>query len=206
MVAKSVLDLAPVIPVVTLDDPVDAVPVAAALRAGGVHVIEVTLRTGGGVAAIRSIVEEFDDMTVGAGTVCSPAQAHAAAEAGADFLVSPGFTDELLRAMQETTLDYLAGASSPSEMLRLVERGQTQAKFFPAGVGGVAVLQAVHGPLPELRFCATGGIYAHTAPDYLSLPNVGCVGGTWLAPQALIRAKDWSAIERLASASLALRP
>ena len=202
----SVLDIAPVIPVVVIDDAATAVPLARALARGGIPIIEVTLRSDAALDAVRAIAAELPDVLVGAGTVCTPAQVKLSAEAGARFLVSPGATDRLLDAMGESDLPFLAGCAGPSDMLRLLERGVTEAKLFPAGaVGGVPLLRAVHGPLPQLRFCPTGGITPETAPDYLALPNVGCVGGTWLTPKALVEARDWRAVERLADQAAGLR-
>ena len=202
----SVLDIAPVIPVVVIDDAATAVPLARALARGGIPIIEVTLRSDAALDAVRAIAAELPDVLVGAGTVCTPAQVKLSAEAGARFLVSPGATDRLLDAMGESDLPFLAGCAGPSDMLRLLERGMSEAKLFPAGaVGGVPLLRAVHGPLPQMRFCPTGGITPETAPDYLALPNVGCVGGTWLTPKALVEARDWRAVERLADQAAGLR-
>ena len=202
----SVLDIAPVIPVVVIDDAATAVPLARALARGGIPIIEVTLRSDAALDAVRAIAAELPDVLVGAGTVCTPAQVKLSAEAGARFLVSPGATDRLLDAMGESGLPFLAGCAGPSDMLRLLERGMSEAKLFPAGaVGGVPLLRAVHGPLPQMRFCPTGGITPETAPDYLALPNVGCVGGTWLTPKALVEARDWRAVERLADQAAGLR-
>jgi 2-dehydro-3-deoxyphosphogluconate aldolase / (4S)-4-hydroxy-2-oxoglutarate aldolase len=199
-VSTSILEAAPVMPVVIIDDPADAVPLARALVAGGIAVIEVTLRTPRALEAIRAIAAHVPEMRLGAGTVNSPDQVKLAADAGAQFLVSPGATDRLLDAMSDSGLTFLAGTATPSDMLRLIERGITEAKLFPAtALGGVGLLRAVQSPLPQLRFCPTGGITPANAPDFLALPNVGCVGGTWLTPQALIAAGDWAAIEELAA-------
>jgi 2-dehydro-3-deoxyphosphogluconate aldolase/(4S)-4-hydroxy-2-oxoglutarate aldolase len=195
----SLLDIAPVIPVVVVDDLATAVPLAQALVEGGIGVIEVTLRSPQALDAIAAIAADVPDIAVGAGTVCSPAQANEAAGAGARFLVTPGSTDRLLDAMQAEGLPFLAGCSTVSDMLRLLERGVTEAKLFPAtAVGGVALLRAVYGPLPQLRFCPTGGITAATAPEFLAQPNVGCVGGTWLTPSSALAAKDWDLVRALA--------
>jgi len=202
-----VLDLAPVIPVVAVSEVEHAVPLARALLAGGLPVIEVTLRTAAALDAVRAIADEVPDMTVGAGTVCSGVQVEQAADAGAAFLVSPGATDRLLDAMQDCGLPFLAGTSTVSDMLRLLERDITEAKLFPAAaVGGLALLRAVYGPLPQLRFCPTGGVSPTNAAEYLALPNVGCVGGSWLAPAEVLAARDWARIETLARAAAALRP
>jgi 2-dehydro-3-deoxyphosphogluconate aldolase/(4S)-4-hydroxy-2-oxoglutarate aldolase len=196
----SVLDVAPVIPVVVVEDVATAVPLARALLDGGVPIIEVTLRSAPALDAIRAIAAEVPELLVGAGTIVSAEQAAAAVDAGARFLVSPGSTDRLLDALQDTGMPFLAGCSSPSDMLRLLERGITEAKLFPASaVGGVELLRAVAGPLPQLRFCPTGGITAASAGDYLALPNVGCVGGSWLTPAGAVRAKAWDEITRLAA-------
>jgi len=196
----SVLDVSPVIPVVVVEDIATAVPLARALLDGGVPIIEVTLRSAPALDAIRAIAAEVPELLVGAGTIVSADQARAAVDAGARFLVSPGSTDRLLDAFQDAGLPFLAGCSSPSDMLRLLERGVTEAKLFPASaVGGVDLLRAVAGPLPQLRFCPTGGITAASAGDYLALPNVGCVGGTWLTPATAVRAKAWDEITRLAT-------
>jgi 2-dehydro-3-deoxyphosphogluconate aldolase / (4S)-4-hydroxy-2-oxoglutarate aldolase len=203
----SILDLSPVMPVVVMESAADAVPVAEALLVGGVRVIEVTLRTDAALDAVREIAAALPAMTVGAGTVCTPAQVKLAVEAGAQFLVSPGATDRLLDAMGETGLPYLCGTANPSDMLRILERGVTEAKFFPAtAVGGIPLLRAVYGPLPQLRFCPTGGITPESAPAFLALPNVGCVGGTWLTPKALVDAKDWAGIQALAAGLSKLSP
>jgi 2-dehydro-3-deoxyphosphogluconate aldolase/(4S)-4-hydroxy-2-oxoglutarate aldolase len=203
----SLLDLSPVVPVVVIDDVDTAVPLARALLAGGIAVIEVTLRSDAALGAVERIAEQVPDVTVGAGTVCGPQQAAAAVAAGARFLVSPGATDRLLDALAEQAVPFLAGVATPSEMLRLLERDITEAKLFPAGaVGGLALLRAVAGPLPQLRFCPTGGVTAATAADYLALPNVGCVGGSWLTPPAALAAGDWARVRKLAAAAAALRP
>jgi len=202
----SVLDVSPVIPVVVVDDAAAAVPVARALLAGGVPIIEVTLRSAPALDAIRAIAAEVPQMFVGAGTILSADQAGAAVAAGARFLVSPGSTERLLDALQETALPFLAGCAGPSDMMRLLERGITAAKLFPASaVGGVALLRAVAAPLPQLRFCPTGGITAASAAEYLALPNVGCVGGSWLTPAAAVRAGAWDEISRLATDAASLR-
>jgi 2-dehydro-3-deoxyphosphogluconate aldolase/(4S)-4-hydroxy-2-oxoglutarate aldolase len=200
------LDRAPVIPVVDIDEVAVAVPLARALLAGGVAIIEVTLRTPAALEAVRAIADSVPELTVGVGTICTPDQARTAVAAGAQFLVSPGSTDRLLDGLEEAGRPFLAGTATPSDMLRLLELGLTEAKLFPASaVGGLDLLRAVHGPLPQLRFCPTGGITVTTAPDYLRLPNVGCVGGTWLTPPDVLAARDWPEVTRRATATLALR-
>ncbi|HLU71797.1 MAG TPA: bifunctional 4-hydroxy-2-oxoglutarate aldolase/2-dehydro-3-deoxy-phosphogluconate aldolase [Nonomuraea sp.] len=202
----SLLDLAPVIPVVVIDDVETAVPMARALVAGGLPVIEVTLRTAPALEAISRIAAEVPEATVGAGTVRRSEDIAAALEAGAGFLVSPGTTLSLVEAMDASGLPYLPGAATASEALALAERGVKELKFFPAEpAGGVAYLKSLQGPLPDIRFCPTGGIRPETAPGYLALPNVGCVGGTWLTPADALAAGDWARIEKLASEAAALR-
>lgn len=203
--SPSVLDVSPVVPVVVIEDAVTAVPLARALLAGGIGIIEITLRSAAALDAIAAVAADVPEMLVGAGTICSPAQAVAAVEAGARFLVSPGSTDRLLDALQETGRPFLAGCASPSDMLRLLERGITEAKLFPAtAVGGTALLRAVAGPLPQLRFCPTGGITAQSAPEFLALPNVGCVGGTWLTPAQALASGDWPQVTALAAQAATL--
>ncbi|GAA3810746.1 bifunctional 4-hydroxy-2-oxoglutarate aldolase/2-dehydro-3-deoxy-phosphogluconate aldolase [Streptomyces chiangmaiensis] len=204
--AVSVLDLAPVVPVVVVADVADAVPLARALVAGGLPAIEVTLRTPAGLAAIRAIAAEVTDAVVGAGTVITPGQVADCGAAGARFLVSPGWTDALLAAMQASGVPFLPGVATASEVVTLLERGVREMKFFPAqAAGGTAYLKSLAGPLPQARFCPTGGIGPANAPDYLALPNVGCVGGTWMLPEDAIAAKDWTRIERLAREAAGLR-
>ncbi|MET8643397.1 bifunctional 4-hydroxy-2-oxoglutarate aldolase/2-dehydro-3-deoxy-phosphogluconate aldolase [Streptomyces sp. NPDC004675] len=204
--AVPVLDLAPVVPVVVVADAADAVPLARALVAGGLPAIEVTLRTPAGLDAIRAIAAEVADAVVGAGTVITPAQVSDSVAAGARFLVSPGWTDALLAAMQASGVPFLPGVSTTSEVVALLERGVREMKFFPAQAsGGTAYLSSLAGPLPQARFCPTGGIGPANAPDYLALPNVGCVGGTWMLPQDAIEAKDWARVERLAREAAGLR-
>lgn len=205
--ADALLDLAPVLPVVVLDDAAAAVPLARALAAGGLPAIEVTLRTPAGLPAIERIAAEVPEAVVGAGTVTAPEQARAAAAAGAAFLVSPGSTAQLRRAVADTGVPALPGVSTVSEAMALLEEGTTAMKFFPAeAAGGRAYLKSLAGPLPQARFCPTGGITVDSAADYLALPNVGCVGGTWLAPGEAVAAGDWTRITALARQAAQLRP
>ncbi|MFD9249288.1 bifunctional 4-hydroxy-2-oxoglutarate aldolase/2-dehydro-3-deoxy-phosphogluconate aldolase [Streptomyces bottropensis] len=195
----SVLGLAPVLPVVVVDDPADAVPLARALVAGGLPAIEVTLRTPGALDAVRAMSAEVPGAVVGVGTVITPAQVAESVAAGGRFLVSPGWTDMLLRAMRASGVPFLPGVSTASEVVALLERGVREMKFFPAeAAGGTTYLKSLAGPLPQARFCPTGGIGPGNAPDYLTLPNVGCVGGTWMLPPDVVAARDWARIERLA--------
>ncbi|WEH42104.1 bifunctional 4-hydroxy-2-oxoglutarate aldolase/2-dehydro-3-deoxy-phosphogluconate aldolase [Streptomyces sp. NBC_01218] len=202
----SVIDLAPVLPVVVVEDAADAVPLARALVAGGLPAIEVTLRTPAALDAIAAVAREVPRAVVGAGTVISAANVADAVAAGARFLVSPGWTDTLLAAMRASGVAFLPGVSSASEVVALLERGVTDMKFFPAeAAGGTAHLAALASPLPQARFCPTGGISAASAPRYLALPNVGCVGGSWMVPADAVAAKDWARVERLAAGAAALR-
>ncbi|MGW4950466.1 bifunctional 4-hydroxy-2-oxoglutarate aldolase/2-dehydro-3-deoxy-phosphogluconate aldolase [Streptomyces parvulus] len=203
--APSVLDLAPVVPVVVVDDLADAVPLARALVAGGLPAIEVTLRTPVAMDAIRAIAGEVPGAVVGAGTVITPDQVGEVVAAGARFLVSPGWTDVLLDAMRSSGVPFLPGVSTTSEVVALLERGVPEMKFFPAeAAGGTAYLKALAAPLPQARFCPTGGIGPGSAPDYLALPNVGCVGGSWMLPKDAVAGRDWGRVEALAREAAAL--
>ncbi|MEU7277500.1 bifunctional 4-hydroxy-2-oxoglutarate aldolase/2-dehydro-3-deoxy-phosphogluconate aldolase [Streptomyces sp. NPDC045431] len=209
MTPPSVLDLAAaatVVPVVVLDDAADAVPLARALVAGGLTAIEVTLRTPAALDAIRAIADGVPDAVVGAGTVLSARGVADAVAAGARFLVSPGWTDGLLGAMEASGVPYLPGVSTASEVVALLERGVGAMKFFPAeAAGGTAYLRSLAGPLPGARFCPTGGISAASAPAYLALPNVACVGGSWMLPPDALAARDWPRVESLAREASSLR-
>ena len=200
------LELSPVMPVVVLDDVAHAVPVAEALLRGGIRVIEVTLRTPAALASIERIAAAVPELVVGAGTVTAPEHAKQAVDAGSRFIVTPGSTDALLDAVAATGLPFLPGVSTVGEAMRAAERGCSVLKFFPAeAAGGAAYLKSIYGPLPGLRFCPTGGITVSSAPDYLKLPNVGCVGGSWLTPKDVLAAGDWQRVEELATAAAALR-
>lgn len=202
----SVLDLVPVLPVVVVDDLATAVPVARALVDGGLPAIELTLRTPVALDALRLIAAEVPEIALGAGTITTPEQAEAAVAAGARFLVSPGSTPSLLTAMSATGVPFLPGTSTVSEVLAVLETGLTEMKFFPAeAAGGAPYLRSVAGPLPQARFCPTGGITAASAPSYLALGNVGCVGGSWLTPADAVAAGDWERISKLAAEAAALR-
>lgn len=204
--ASGVLNVSPVIPVVTIDDPQDAVPLARALVAGGVEIIELTLRTDSALTSLKLIAEEVPDILVGAGTILTAAQADAAVQAGAKFLVSPGVTPSLLTAMLSTGVPVLPGVATVGEVLAVLEAGLDAMKFFPAGpAGGPKYLAAIGAPIPQVRFCPTGGISLATAPDYLKLPNVACVGGSWLTPADAVAARDWDRITTLAGGAAALQ-
>ncbi|MFD5282866.1 bifunctional 4-hydroxy-2-oxoglutarate aldolase/2-dehydro-3-deoxy-phosphogluconate aldolase [Streptomyces rubrogriseus] len=203
--AASVLDLAPVVPVVVVDHLADAVPLARALVAGGLPAIEVTLRTPVALDAIRAIAAEVPDAVVGAGTVVTAEQVAEVVAAGARFLVSPGWTDALLEAMRGSGVPFLPGVSTTSEVVALLERGVREMKFFPAeAAGGTAYLKALAAPLPQARFCPTGGITPTSAPQYLALSNVGCVGGSWMLPKDAVAGRDWARVEALAREAAAL--
>ena len=202
----SVLDLAPVVPVVVVEELADAVPLARALVAGGLPAIEVTLRTPVALDAIRAVADAVPDAVVGAGTLISSAQVSDVVAAGARFLVSPGWTDVLLESMRASGVPFLPGVSTASEVVALLERGVREMKFFPAeAAGGTAYLKALSGPLPQARFCPTGGIGPANAPEYLALPNVGCVGGRWMLPADAIAARDWDRVEALARQASTLK-
>jgi 2-dehydro-3-deoxyphosphogluconate aldolase/(4S)-4-hydroxy-2-oxoglutarate aldolase len=203
LTSSDLLSLAPVIPVVVLHEPADATPLAQALLAGGVPIIEITLRTPKALDVIRIITDNVPGAVVGAGTVTSPGLVRQAVDAGAQFLVSPGTTDRLLDAMDDAGVPCLPGVASASEVMRLLERGQREMKFFPAEAsGGRAFLSAMASPFPDARFCPTGGITPATAPLYRELDNVGCVGGTWLTPRDAIATQDWRRIEKLAAETI----
>jgi 2-dehydro-3-deoxyphosphogluconate aldolase / (4S)-4-hydroxy-2-oxoglutarate aldolase len=197
---------APVIPVLTIDRLDDAVPLAGALVAGGLPVLEITFRTGVALEALAAIAREVPEAIVGAGTVLDETQLRQALDAGARFGVSPGCTAALAKAVRASGLPFLPGVQTVSEALALREQGFRLLKFFPAdAAGGTTWLKAVAAPLAGLRFCPTGGIGIETAPAYLALPNVACVGGSWVAPRDAVAASDWSRIEHLAAAAAALK-
>ena len=203
--AGDLLAVSPVIPVVVVDDVEQAVPLARALARGGVRIIEITLRTPAGLAAIERVAAEVPEMVTGAGTVTTPAQVHAVQRAGAQFLVTPGSPPGLLSAAANSGMPLLAGAATLTEMMTLAEHGLEAMKFFPAEAsGGAGFLKAVSGPLPHLRFCPTGGITPGNAADYLALPNVGCVGGSWLTPKDAVASGAWARVEELAREAAAL--
>jgi 2-dehydro-3-deoxyphosphogluconate aldolase / (4S)-4-hydroxy-2-oxoglutarate aldolase len=204
--SHDLLGIAPVVPVVVVESLDQAVPVARALVAGGLPVIELTLRTPVALEAIRAIGAEVPEITLGAGTVTTPGLAKAARDAGASFLVSPGVTPRLMDAMLDTGLPFLPGTATVSEVLAVLEHGVNQMKLFPAeAAGGTAYLSSLTTVVPTARFCPTGGIRATTARDYLALANVGCVGGTWITPRAALAAGDWDLVTRRAAEAATLR-
>lgn len=191
--------LAPVVPVLTVEDASTAADLATALVSGGLPALEVTLRTEAALEAI-AVMAKVPGGAVGAGTLLTPDDVYAAKRAGATFGVSPGATDRLLAACEEVDLPLLAGAATATEAMQLLERGYTVQKFFPAEAsGGAPALKGIGAPLPQISFCPTGGVSPSNAHDYLSLPNVVCVGGSWVAPTDLVRNGDWAAIEALAA-------
>ncbi len=197
---NSLLDIVPVIPVVIVHDAADAVPIAGALVAGGLPIIELTLRTPAALDAIERIAAEVPEIIVGAGTIVDTSQSKLAAAAGAQFLVSPGSTPDLRASMRDTGLPHLPGVATVSEVLTLLEDGYTDMKFFPAEVaGGAPYLRAIHSPVSAARFCPTGGITPTNLASYLALPNVCCVGGSWLTPSDAVEGQDWATISDLAA-------
>ncbi len=193
---------APVMPVLVIDDAATAAPLAAALAAGGLSVLEITLRTPAALDAIRAMRDVPGDLVIGAGTVTSPEQVLKVADAGGQFVVSPGLTGSVVTACRDAGLPCLPGVMTPSDVQRAIELGLDTLKFFPASrAGGTAMLSALRGPFPDVLFCPTGGIAADTKDDYLALPNVGCVGGSWVAPADAIAREDWDRVTRLAAAT-----
>ena len=198
MSIRSICQQVPVIPVLVVHDATLAQPLAQALVSGGLHVLEVTLRTSAALEVIRRM-SEVPGSIVGAGTVLTPADVKAVKAAGASFAVSPGVTDSLLSAAEDEGLLLLPGAATVSEVMKLLERGYDTLKFFPAeAAGGVKMLKSIHGPLPDVRFCPTGGISVQTIREYLALPKGLCVGGSWLTPEDKVLAHDWAGIESIA--------
>lgn len=199
MSIEKILSSAPVVPVVVIEKLEDAAPLARALYNGGLKALEITLRTPIAAEAVKLMKEAVPEAYVGTGTVVDKATFNASVEAGADFMVSPGVNDELLALAKDTDIPFLPGAATPSEVMKLASQGFKFLKFFPAeAAGGTAMLKSIGGPLPQVTFCPTGGISLETAPNYLALKNVICVGGTWMLDKQLIENKDWQAIEALA--------
>jgi 2-dehydro-3-deoxyphosphogluconate aldolase/(4S)-4-hydroxy-2-oxoglutarate aldolase len=204
--ALQVMQDAPVIPVIVLNDVAHAVPMARALVAGGIRMLEVTLRTSQALACIEAIAKEVPEAIVGAGTVRNASDAKAAANAGAKFAVSPGYTPSVGQACRDVGLSLLPGVATGSEIMMAQEDGYTELKFFPAmQAGGSAMLKAWGGPFFDVRFCPTGGVTAQNASEFLSLPNVACVGGSWLVPAEALANGDWARIEKLAREACQLK-
>lgn len=202
---RSILALGPVMPVIVIDDAADAVPLAEALLEGGLQTIEITLRTDAALDAMAEIAHHCPDMVIGAGTVLEKEHARMAKQAGAVFAVSPGATPALIEGCADVGLDLLPGAASASEAMALYEQGFDALKFFPAvPAGGASFLKSLASPLPQITFCPTGGITQQTAPDFLALDNVGCVGGSWLATRVDIANKDFKTITERAKMAASL--
>ncbi|MFO1069489.1 MAG: bifunctional 4-hydroxy-2-oxoglutarate aldolase/2-dehydro-3-deoxy-phosphogluconate aldolase [Geminicoccaceae bacterium] len=201
------MQLAPVIPVLRIEDPADAVPLGRALVAGGLRVLEVTLRTERAIEALVAMAKALPDAVVGAGTVLHPAQLDELKDTGCRFIVSPGFSAALVEAAPAVGIPFLPGAATPAEVMTLLSHGYVRQKFFPAEpAGGVPMLKGIGEPIPQVKFCPTGGIGPANAGTYLALKNVVCVGGSWVTPSDALAAKDWARIERLAAEAAALRP
>jgi 2-dehydro-3-deoxyphosphogluconate aldolase/(4S)-4-hydroxy-2-oxoglutarate aldolase len=201
---EAVMASGPVIPVMVIRKLDHAVPLARALLAGGIRVLEITLRTDAAIEAIRLISKEVSDVIVGAGTVTSPEDLRAVTEAGAAFAISPGLTPDLLEAANRGSIPLIPGVSSISELMTGMAQGYTRFKFFPAeAAGGVKMLQAIGGPFPQVVFCPTGGISPDNYRSYLALQNVACVGGSWIVPGDVIEKEDWSRITELARQAVA---
>ncbi len=203
---RALIGTQPVIPVVRIDELAHAVPMAKALVAGGLPAIEVTLRTPVALDAIRLIIDEVPGAIVGAGTILDARQFDAAEKAGAKFIVSPGTTQELLDAARTAATPLLPGAITPSEIMAMREEGYGFLKFFPAEQsGGAPFLKAISAPIPDMLFCPTGGVSPSNVATWLALPNVACVGGSWVVPDSAVKAGDWAEVERLSREAAALR-
>ncbi len=201
-----VLQISPIVPVVVIEDIKDAVPLAQSLVEGGIHIIEVTLRSSCALEAIELITKNVPKMCVGVGTILNPTQLEQAQNRGAEFLISPGLTIKLLEYAKKKDMPLIPGVSSSSEVMQALELGYSALKFFPAEYcGGVKLLNAFNGPFKEVKFCPTGGISADNMRSYLNLENVLCVGGSWLTPKNLIQNKEWDKITEICKRSLALR-
>ncbi|MGB5686083.1 MAG: bifunctional 4-hydroxy-2-oxoglutarate aldolase/2-dehydro-3-deoxy-phosphogluconate aldolase [Candidatus Electrothrix sp.] len=202
--AREVLQAGPVIPVIVISNPDHAVPLAQALMAGGIKVLEITLRSDAALESIRRIRSEVPDALVGAGTVLSGRDLHAVAEVGGHFAISPGLTPSLLAAARQESIPLIPGVATASELMLALEAGLTELKFFPAqAAGGVEMLLSFNGPFPQVTFCPTGGITLQNYKEYLALKNVACVGGSWLVPAEKIAQEDWAAITALAQEAVA---
>ncbi|MFT2640272.1 bifunctional 4-hydroxy-2-oxoglutarate aldolase/2-dehydro-3-deoxy-phosphogluconate aldolase [Helicobacter pylori] len=201
-----ILQISPIVPVVVIEDIKDAVPLAQSLIEGGIHIIEVTLRSSCALEAIELIAKNVPKMRVGAGTILNPTQLEQAQNRGAEFLISPGLTIKLLEYAKKKDMPLIPGVSSSSEVMQALELGYNALKFFPAEYcGGVKLLNAFNGPFKGVKFCPTGGISADNMRSYLNLENVLCVGGSWLTPKNLIQNKEWDKITEICKRSLALR-
>lgn len=203
---KEIMETSPVVPVMVIENLEDAVPLAKALVEGGLKVLEITLRTAPALEAIAAIKESVPDAIVGAGTIINTETLQASLDAGAEFIVTPGSTPAIIDAAQASGVPILPGVNTPSEAMVLLEKGIAAMKFFPAeAAGGIPMLKSIAGPLPQITFCPTGGVNPKNAQEYLALPNVACVGGSWMAPTDMVKAKKWEEIKQLAAEAAALK-
>lgn len=203
---RDIMRASPVMPVIVLDSVDDAVPLAKALVAGGIRVLEVTLRTAAGMASIEAISRAVPEAIVGVGTVTRPEQFAQVKAAGAQFAVTPGLTRELAVAARQADLPLLPGVMTPSEVIAAMAEGFDAMKLFPAEqAGGIGMIKAMGGPFPDVLFCPTGGVTVESAPKYLALKNIGCVGGSWLVPKEMLANGNWAGITALAAQAAALR-
>jgi 2-dehydro-3-deoxyphosphogluconate aldolase/(4S)-4-hydroxy-2-oxoglutarate aldolase len=201
---KEIFAMGPIVPVLVIKDVEDALPIARALLAAGIKVLEVTLRTPAALDVIKVIADELPEACIGAGTVTNREMLQRCQEAGAKFAISPGLTKDLLQAGNEGNIALIPGISSISEMMDGIDYGYDHLKFFPAEAsGGVKAIQSIGGPFPDIRFCPTGGINLSNVSNYLALPNVACCGGSWLVTDEIVKNKDWSKITELAKQVLA---
>lgn len=201
---QEIFAMGPIVPVLVIENVEDAIPIAKALMAGGIRVLEVTLRTENALQVIRKIADELPDAMVGAGTVTNPQTLRQAQEAGAKFAISPGMTRELLEASGEASIPLIPGIASISELMTGIDAGLDHFKFFPAeAIGGAKSIKSIAGPFPDIRFCPTGGINKDNMNNYLSLKNVSCIGGSWLVPADAVANKDWDQITAITKAAVA---
>ena len=206
-ITKSFLEPVGVMPVMVIDRVEDAVPITSALKAGGIHAVEITLRTAAALDALRAIKAECEGVLLGVGTIVNEQNLRDVAEIGVDFAVSPGFTPSLIKAAQDLGVELLPGVATPSEVMVAMELGLECMKLFPAvAVGGIPLLKSIGGPLPQASFCPTGGLTIDTFTDFLALPNVACVGGTWLVPKDAVDQQDWDRITEIAKKTVAKIP
>lgn len=202
---KEIMNTSPIVPVMVINNVEHAVPLAKALVKGGLKVLEITLRTPAALESIRRIKAEVPDAIVGAGTIINIETLNQAIEAGAEFIVSPGTTDQLIDAAIATGVPLLPGIANPSDAMRLLEKGITAMKFFPAeAAGGVPMLKSIGAPIPQITFCPTGGVSQKNVKEYFSLPNVACVGGSWMCAANLVDTENWDEITRLSAEAVQL--
>ncbi len=202
---KEIMQTSPIVPVMVINNAEHAVPLARALVEGGITVLEITLRTKAALESIRRIKAQVPDAIVGAGTIINVDTLNQAIEAGAEFIVSPGTTEKMIDAAIATGIPLLPGVANPSEAMRLLEKGLTEMKFFPAeAAGGIPMLKSIGAPIPQISFCPTGGINQNNVKAYYDLPNVACVGGSWMCASSLVDAENWSEITRLSQEAVSL--